>query len=210
MGLTQSLPMTSHTTIFLYIFSLLLSLVSADKPLVIFGRECPDVTGTSNFDQNSYLGKWYNVANSPFRWMKSEDLCPWAIYSKGTEYDIDVTNSEFHVDVQERDYVYGHALINKNLPGTLDVSFHSAPNPDGDNYIILNTDNEYFSYVWSCTDKSYGHNPVLWVLSKKGDLSRQAKEEMVKSALNILENDFGYEAEKLRSSMNYSIQEHCD
>merc|ERR1719213_128356 len=109
--------MTSYTTFFSFIFFLLLSLVSADKPLVIHGRECPDVTGTSNFNQNSYLGKWYNVANSPFRWMKSEDLCPWAIYSKGTEY---------HIDVEERDYVYGHAVINKNLPGTLDVSFHSA------------------------------------------------------------------------------------
>ena len=99
--------MTSYTTIFSFILFLLLSLVSADKPLVIFGRECPDVTGTSNFNQNSYLGKWYNVANSPFFWMDSENQCPWAIYNKGTEYDIDVINSEFHVDKGERKYAYG-------------------------------------------------------------------------------------------------------
>merc|ERR1711972_1214790 len=136
-------------------------------------------------------------------WMKSEDLCPWAIYSAGTEYDIDVTNSEFHVDVQERDCVYGHALINQNLPGTLSVSFSpSGPKPDGDNYIILDTDNEYFSYVWSCSDRcaidsnhfnSCFHKPILWVLNKNGDLSMQTREAEVDSALRILEDKFGYD-----------------
>merc|ERR1719195_495878 len=116
--------MTSYTTFSSFIYFLLLSLVSADKPLVIPGRECPAVFGSSNFNQNTYLGKWYNVANSPFRWMDSKNTCPWAIYSKSTtDYDIDVTNSEYHTDEEERGYVYGHAMINKNLPGTLDVSF---------------------------------------------------------------------------------------
>lgn len=209
--------MTSYTT-FLFAFTniLLFSIVSADKPLVIFGRECPDVTGSLNFNQNSYLGKWYNVANSPFFWMDSENTCPWAVYSKGTEYDIDVTNSEYHVDDQQRGYANGHAMINQNLPGTLSVSFSpvSGPSADGDNYIILDTDNDYFSYVWSCSDACVFtkclHRPVLWVLNKNGDLSETVRQEEVNSALKILEDKFGYDTQVLRSKMMLSSQEHCD
>lgn len=147
--------------------------------------------------------------------MDSDNTCPWADYQPGTKYDIDVTNSEFHTDKVEREYANGHAMVNSDLEGTLSVAFGPIrPKSNGDNYVILDTDNDGFSYVWSCSDvcvfKKCLHRPVLWVLNRSHELSRNSGVKEIRKALAILENKFGYDAEILRSKIKLSSHENCD
>ena len=72
----------------LSIFAGLFNLCKADIPMLVFGSGCPEVNGSPRLNAENYLGKWYNIANSPFIFMSSQNTCPWANYST-------IQNSEF-------------------------------------------------------------------------------------------------------------------
>jgi len=73
---------------------LLASYVSADWQPFFWGTGCPEVTGSSNFELDSYLGTWYNIANSPFFWMSNKNRCVTAEYSMNDDDTIKVVNGD--------------------------------------------------------------------------------------------------------------------
>merc|ERR1711879_443295 len=158
----------------LVLFSCASRFAQADFPLYIWGSQCPDVKGSSDFSLNDYLGVWYNIANSPFFWMSSGNRCPIAEYTlKGGLKDdgaINVGNSEMWGKNGKRRGMDGTAVVSDNLDGSLNVGFWGTPSTDEANYYILGTDNAQFSYVWSCSDSCFfhwcSHKPTLWILNR--------------------------------------------
>jgi len=74
--------------------------------------------------------------------MNTKNRCPWANYTLESDGSVKVVNSEVLWWKNERKYATGKAYVNPDLPGTLDVAFGPVqPDPHGDNYIILDTDN---------------------------------------------------------------------
>jgi len=100
------------------------------------------LNGSANFVAEQYIDRWYNLANTPFPFMNTKNRCPWANYTLESDGSVKVVNSEVLWWKNERKYATGKAYVNPDLPGTLDVAFGPVqPDPHGDNYIILDTDN---------------------------------------------------------------------
>merc|ERR1711936_269191 len=111
-------------------------------PLTIPDASCPDVTGSTNFDAVAYMGRWYQIAAAPFFWSNPKDTCTWANYTLLDDGSVKVVNSEIQWWSGQRFTSTGSAVVNPNQPGTLSVAFGPiTPDPEGENYIILNTDN---------------------------------------------------------------------
>merc|ERR1712071_475347 len=124
--------------------------LARDFPIKLPGK-CPTLKGSSKFNVDEYIGRWYNIANLPFFWMDGDNYCPWANYTKWSEidvnspYDIYVVNTEINYKTDTRDYSVGNADINLYEPGTLDVAFGPVePSPTGSNYLVIDTDNQGF------------------------------------------------------------------
>jgi len=118
----------------------------------------------------------------------------------------------------ERTYAEGKAVVNPDEPGTLSVAFGPIdPKPTGDNYIILDTDNTQFSYVWSCqtvksSSRGVGHRPILWILDREYSYTSEEIYSKVDNALYILES-FGYSqtsVDQLREIVYEDNQQRCD
>merc|ERR1711879_56303 len=183
-------------------------------PLTIDGATCPDVTGSTNFDAVAYMGRWYQIAAAPFFWSNPKDTCTWANYTLLDDGSVKVVNSEIQWWSGQRFTSTGSAVVNPNQPGTLSVAFGPiTPDPEGENYIILNTDNEHFTYVWSCSNnRDGGHRPILWILNRTAVQTEEATTSEISFAFDILKG-FGYSEsslEQLGHAMTITKQTNCD
>lgn len=193
------------------------SQIIVDRATVIWDTTCPDVHGTTKFIATEYIDRWYNLANSPFPFMNNLDTCPWANYTLMDDGTVKVVNSEIRWTDGVRKYATGTAVLNENEPGTLSVAFGPIqPTSTGENYIVLDTDNTQFSYVWSCADiceaTRCGSRPLLWVLDRDYSYTTAEVNAKVDEALAIVRN-FGYSEssiETVKSLVHVSVQENCD
>jgi len=101
---------------------LLAGYASADWQPFFWGTGCPAVTGSSNFDLDSYLGTWYNIANSPFFWMSNKNRCVTAEYEMNEDGSIKVTNGDISRYTDKRVSMEGQAVSTPEN-GVLSVAF---------------------------------------------------------------------------------------
>merc|ERR1711879_1131401 len=154
------------------------------------------VVGSANFNPDLYLGNWFQMAAPPFYWSPLDDICVTAQYyppPAGANY-VKVVNSELRDT--ERVTSIGKAVVNPNKQGTLSVAFGPVtPSPDGENYIILDTDNVNYSYVWSCQSICFGrkcnNSPILWILNRTHNAPAVNVDSQIDNAMAILAG-FGY------------------
>merc|ERR1711990_787395 len=164
--------------------------VLRDHRIIVEGEACPDVTGTTKFNPDLYLGNWFQMAVPPFYWTPKQDICVTAQYyapPAGSDYDVQVVNSELEPSTGERVTSVGKAVINPSQPGTLSVAFGPVtPAADGDNYIILDTDNVNYSFVWSCKSFCFGrecnNSPILWILNRNHDATASDVDSQIEAA----------------------------
>lgn len=196
---------------------LLAGYASADWQPFFWGTGCPAVTGSSNFDLDSYLGTWYNIANSPFFWMSNKNRCVTAEYEMNEDGSIKVTNGDISRYTDKRVSMEGQAVSTPEN-GVLSVAFGPIKaKADNGNYFMLDTDNDNYSFVWSCTDYCVGswcigHKPVYWILNKKAFYTEEEVNAEIDEAFEVL-GGFGYDQksmEKLRSKMHVAEHEDCD
>merc|ERR1711976_415147 len=195
-----------------------------DRRIIVLGEKCPEITGSANFDPETYLGTWFNMANSPFIWQPDVNPCITAQYyppSENSDYDIQVVNSEFSVRQGRRFTTVGKATIDTNTTGTLNVAFGpTQPLQGADNYIILDTDNVNFAWIWSCQNycdsegNCDGDQPILWILNRDHNGSESFVQKQIDAALEIV-MESGYSenaAEQIRQRMHVTDQssETCD
>jgi len=187
--------------------------MKADMPLFIWGEECPDVTGVSNFDVTSYTGRWFQLSALPFIFTNAEDTCVWANYNLLSNGNIAVNNSGIKQSTGERSGATGEAAAVENTSGELDVQFFKDPSSTADpNYIVLDTDYTEFTYVWSCNSNVFYHTPQLWILNREHDRNAEYTLLQQERALDIL-TDFGYDSgcvDKVRDNMGITDQGNCD
>merc|ERR1712087_438065 len=168
---------------------------------------CPDIYGTEKFDANKYIqtNPWWTVAASPFFWyFGDETTCATASYEQQNRTGdyFTVVNSQFLGGDKgalsyHRTTSYGTAVPTPGKPGTLSVAFFETdPNPALGNYIIIDTDNEYYSFVFSCVPGAGGpgHYGVdFWILSKDQNLGSWEVEGLIKRAKKFTRDEFQWE-----------------
>ena len=201
----------------LILSTFLAAFASAEIEPFMWGKKCPSVSGSENFNLDSYLGKWYNIANSPFFWMSNKDRCATAEYSLNNDGSIEVTNGQISRWTNKRAPLTGQAVTTPDQ-GVLSVGFGPMKaRADDGNYFILDTDNENFSYVWSCSDYCVfnwciGHRPILWILNRNYENTDDEVNAQIDNAFGILK-EFGYDdksSRKLLKKMHIANHENCD
>ena len=207
---------------------------------------CPNIPGSQTFNLKEYTSStWFNNAASPFFWNFPFSSCQTATYklNKGDQKGyISIYNSQIMAKGEWSRYTAkGKALPVEGENGKLTVAFNgklpeevadereSENNLQG-NYIVLDTDNQNYSYVFSCSNNSdknnifnslfsmFGgnknqdkHDATLWILTKDADLSKDDVKEHWDNAIDMLKNDFGWEhAEEFREEIEYLEVAGCE
>jgi len=89
-----------------------------------------------------------------------------------------------------------------------------------DNYIILDTDNSNYAWIWSCTNhcdsegNCDGDQPILWILNRNHNVSEDTVWSQIDAALEIVQRG-GYSADavsQLKARMHVTDQsaDSCD
>jgi len=168
-----------------------LSSLKADLPVVVWGRGCPTVRGTPNFNITRYVGQWYQLTALPFLFVNTATTCVWAKYNLLQNGNIAVNNT--YIKDGKRTGITGEAAPIANRSGELDVEFFRSPSSTrSTNYYVLNTNYDEFSYVWSCANYYVAHSPKLWILNRKYNYTQGYVNEQAQNALEILKS-YGYD-----------------
>jgi len=176
---------------FLVWLMITLSSLKADFPVIIWGKDCPTVSGKENFDIESYVGQWFQITALPFFFASSSDTCTWAKYSLLPNGNIAVNNTE--VKNGKRSGVTGEAAPIENRSGELDVEFFKKPSTTAkSNYIVIDTDYDEYAYIWSCGSLWFAHSPMLWILNRGYNHTEEYVKHQAQNALDIMEG-FGYD-----------------
>jgi len=188
-----------------------LSIIKADFPVIIWGKGCPDVKGTPNFDINRYVGQWFQLTALPFAFVNTATTCVWAKYTLMQNGNIAVNNT--YIKDGKRKGITGEAAPIANTSGELDVEFFRTPSSTrASNYYVLNTNYDEFSYVWSCASFYLAHSPKLWILNRKYNYTQGYVNQQAKNALEILQG-FGYDQDsitKIWRDLVPTVQTNCD
>ena len=176
----------------------------------LYPGKCPIVHGDPNFNFSEYISKtWWAVATSPFFWYGNGTVCSTATYQESVEYpgNIVVFNTGYYqLDAEEGDYANyvnytskGMAAPIKDTTGELNVVFPYPTLPSDEppsNYVVMATDSETYSFVWSCDvtrASDYLYRPLLWVLNRDQNLSQAAKQQQIDYALDLLKYKYQWE-----------------
>ncbi|KAK3734964.1 hypothetical protein RRG08_038986 [Elysia crispata] len=149
---------------------------SASGFIELFVGQCPKITTKTNFDLNRYLGLWFSYENfdAPFQWGST---CVRALYSIKPNGRIKVINSGYSdVRLFGRSFyrspirIEGEAfIVDPAKPGGLNVRFGGQPDTDGGraNYLIMDTDYDNYSVVYSCSKQSIFKIELAWILTRQ-------------------------------------------
>ncbi|GFN77473.1 apolipoprotein d [Plakobranchus ocellatus] len=148
---------------------------SASGFIVMSVGQCPNIPTKPDFDLNKYLGLWFSYENfdAPFQWATT---CVSALYSLKPNGNIRVINSGFR-DIR----IFGRSvhrsstravgeayIVNSTQPGGLNVRFGNQPDLDGGkaNYLVVDTDYDNYSVVYSCSQQSILKIELAWILTR--------------------------------------------
>ncbi|MBN1296677.1 lipocalin family protein [bacterium] len=143
------------------------------------------VQPVNDFELESYLGKWYEIARFDHSFERGLDRVT-AEYSMRKEGGVSVRNRGFSVNENEWKEAMGKAFFveNENL-GYLKVSFFG---PFYGSYVIFELDKQNYQYAFvTSSKKSY-----IWFLSRTPTVSNELREYF----LDVLEQK-GFDPTKL-------------
>merc|ERR1712003_222054 len=178
---------------------------------------CPDLQGTSKWNPEIYTShNWWQPISSPFFWNFPGTTCISATYvptgqttSTGGVY-FSVTNQGILPMQKQEKYgeqyevANGQAVQNTAYNGTASVIFYDGtPNPTGANYIILDTDNESYAYVWSPAVAGDECKPLLWMLFADRNLKENDLEYHVEQVTEIIEGSGWAYASQFLATLEY-------
>lgn len=158
----------------------LLFMLSACKTLPVPEGAVP----VKPFDQERYLGKWYEVARFDFKFEKNLNNTT-ANYSVNEDGSIKVVNRGFnYVKGQWKESIGKAKFVNDATEARLKVSFF-GPFYGGYNVIALDPDYQYALISGSSLE-------YLWILSRTPSIPDDVKESYLKVA-----RELGFETENL-------------
>jgi len=160
------------------LFTLLLcwTLVASGRAQITgWFESCPKVQLKEKFDLNQYLGRWYEVEKYP-NWFE-KGSCNGAMYKLEEDGRVAVNNSEL-LKGGEFNFAIGEARVNPSggNPASLQVRF-SKWQPWGQ-YLVLDTDYENYTVVYSCSNLLVTRLEFLWIMSRERTLSTENMEKI--------------------------------
>ncbi|MES2629165.1 MAG: lipocalin family protein [Bacteroidota bacterium] len=136
-----------------------------------------------DFDQQRYLGTWYEIARIDYKWEKNLNNVT-ATYSIKENGMIKVENKGYNVKKSKWQESEGKAKLDKPGAGALMVSFF-GPFYAEYNIIALDKDYQYALVAGESTD-------YLWILSRQKTIPELIKNEFLDQAKRI-----GYDTNRL-------------
>lgn len=145
----------------------------------------PDnITPVGNFDANSYLGKWYEIARLDHRFERGLSNVT-ADYSMRPDGAIKVLNRGYNDEKKQWKDAEGKAsFVGAQDVGYLKVSFFG---PIYGSYVVFDLDPNYQHSMISGPDTSY-----LWILSRTPTMDEATKKRLVDKAQAL-----GFDTSKL-------------
>ncbi|MGJ1262214.1 lipocalin family protein [Sphingobacterium spiritivorum] len=143
-----------------------------------------DIRGVSNFNLDSYLGQWYEIARLDFRWEKNLKNVT-ANYSLNEDGSIQVVNEGYDMRKQKQKKSIGKAKFMRDQnEGAFKVSFFP---PFSAGYHVMKIDPDYkYALV-------FGDNlNYMWILSREKSIPGDIKSMYLDFALRS-----GFEIHKL-------------
>jgi len=186
--------------------------MKAEFPVIINGKDCPEVKGVAHFNVSRYLGQWFQLSALPCAFIEAKSTCVWSEYDLLPNGDVNVNN--WYVNNGKKTVMAGKAAPNENGFGELDLEFYKTPNTTAiPNYYVLDTDYNEFIYAWHCSNLIGAHTPILWILNREYNHTQNYTAQQVSNALNILVKAFGYDvdsATEVYGLMVTTNQTNCD
>lgn len=129
-------------------------------------RNCPKPSLQVNFNITKYLGTWYEIEKLPAMFEKGK--CIYGTFTLLSDGKVGVHNTELVSDGKMNSV--GVATIkDPSQPAILSVDFFKglpvAP------YMVLSTDYNNYSLVYSCFKLGLFHMDFAWILSRSRELS---------------------------------------
>ncbi|KAH8350537.1 hypothetical protein KR067_006439, partial [Drosophila pandora] len=150
---------------------------------VPFPGKCPDVTVMDTFDLEAYLGVWYEYSKYPFAFEIGKK-CIYANYGIIDNSTVSVVNGAINRFTGSPSNITGTAKV--IAPGQLAVAFSPNQQSTRANYLVLGTDYESYSVVYSCTSvTTLAHFKIVWILTRQ----RQPSNETIEAAKKILDDN---------------------
>jgi len=137
--------------------------------------KCPVVETRADFDLSKYLGRWYEIEKYP-NWFE-RGSCNAAEYKLKNNGGIAVNNSEI-LDNGKLNLAIGEARQDpsSSILSHLQVRF-SRWQPWGQ-YLVLDTDYDTFTVVYSCSNLLVTRLEFLWILSRQRTISAETHERI--------------------------------
>ncbi|CAF0792404.1 unnamed protein product [Brachionus calyciflorus] len=141
-----------------------------------FGTRCPTTPIIADFDQDKYLGKWYEIERIPMIFERNLQ-CVTAEYGKNDNGRVSVKNSGINLAANKTSMTTGEAFVpNQSEPNKLVVEF---PNQilffnvkNQGNYHVWSTDYNNYALVYSCNIYlGFIKFEAAWILSRSKDIS---------------------------------------
>jgi len=139
--------------------------------------KCPEAPGKADFDLSKYLGRWYEIEKYP-NWFEWGSCCG-AEYTLAADGGLAVNNTEIlksgkvNVAIAE-----GRQDPSSNMASHLQVRF-SRWQP-WDQYLVLDTDYETFSAVYTCKNLLVARLEFLWILSRHRTIPAETHKSLYK------------------------------
>ncbi|SPP79950.1 apolipoprotein D isoform X2 [Drosophila guanche] len=149
---------------------LLIGLLAGNEVLlahaqVPFPGKCPEVKVMEDFDVEAYLGIWYEYSKYPFAFEIGKK-CIYANYSIINNETLSVVNGGINRLTGNPSSISGTAKVLG--PARLAVAFFPGQQTTKPNYMVLGTDYESFSVVYSCTNViSLANIKFAWILTRE-------------------------------------------
>uniref|UniRef100_A0A2A4JVA8 Lipocalin/cytosolic fatty-acid binding domain-containing protein n=1 Tax=Heliothis virescens TaxID=7102 RepID=A0A2A4JVA8_HELVI len=137
---------------------------------IILPGPCDEsIRGVPNFNSNSYLGTWYEIARYPITTQQGQ--CNRGVYTSLNDI-IYIENSQ--VINEHLTTISGQATVGQDGFGDLQVTFN-VDDPRTAQYSVLATDYSSYALLYSCMNLDDGNRQVRsWKLSRTTSLTAQA------------------------------------
>ena len=185
-----------------------------------FRGACPILSGTPKWNPATYVSRnWWQPIASPFFWNFPGTTCISATYqptgqltSTGGVYFSVLNQGILPPQKQEKygteyEVANGQAVVNTAYNGTASVIFYNGtPDPEGTNYVVIDTDNETFAYVWYAA--TYGKRtkkcrPILWLFLSDRNASDGTIKYHAEQAAGIIKSSGWRYADQFAESFEY-------
>lgn len=145
--------------------------------MLSFTQTPKNAVPVKNFDQQRYLGTWYEIARLDYKWERNLDHVT-ATYSLNDNGSIKVDNKGFDVKKNKWKQSIGKAKPASDPKiGSLKVSFF-GPFYSGYTIIALDTDYKYALVIGESTD-------YLWILSREKIIPDPIKQNYINQAKEL-------------------------